>query len=533
MILRSDSNPKKSEFNRVDRGVPGLREGSVERPEPCAGVNLKYNTVIGKIVSPIRIVIPTPLRQYVGNQDIIEVEAASVGDALDALIERHDQLRRHLFADDGRLRNFVNVYVNEEDIRYLERDGTPLKAGDTISIVPSIAGGSFSLMDRLASQRKDVLSPTEIKRYSRHLILPEVGMAGQLKLKKSSALVIGAGGLGVPLTQYLSAAGVGRLGIVDFDVIDETNLHRQVLYGTKDVGRKKLEVARERVAQINPNVDVQTYDTKLSSENALDILRDYDVIIDGTDNFPTRYLVNDASVLLHKPNVYGSIFRFEGQASVFDARSGPCYRCLYAEPPPPGLVPSCAEGGVLGVLPGIIGSIQAVEALKILLGTGNSLIGRLLVFDALQMEFRELKLRKNPACPMCGSNPTIKELIDYEEFCGLRGPSEQVEDAFQIRVDELKGELDRGKEVVLLDVREPMEWEIAHLDRAVLMPVAQVPTRVNELSTADEIVVYCKTGVRSARITNFLRELGFRKVKNLVGGIDEWAEKVEPEMPRY
>ena len=350
------------------------------RPGGNGGVNLKYNTVIGEIVSPVRIVIPTPLRQYAGNQDIIEVEAASVGDALDTLVERHDQLRRHLFAEDGRLRNFVNVYVNEEDIRYLERDGTPLKAGDTISIVPSIAGGSSSLMDRLASKRKDVLSSAEIKRYSRHLILPEVGMAGQLKLKQSSALVIGAGGLGVPLTQYLSAAGVGRLGIVDFDVIDETNLHRQVLYGTKDVGRKKLEVARERVAQINPNVDVQTYDTKLSSENALDILRDYDVIIDGTDNFPTRYLVNDASVLLHKPNVYGSIFRFEGQASVFDARSGPCYRCLYAEPPPPGLVPSCAEGGVLGVLPGIIGSIQAVEALKILLGTGASLIGRLLVF---------------------------------------------------------------------------------------------------------------------------------------------------------
>jgi len=469
----------------------------------------------------VRILIPTPLRQYAGNQNAVQVEAESVREALDDLVERHDQLRRHLFAEDGRLRNFVNVYVNEEDIRYLAQDGTSLKAGDTISIVPSIAGGSFSLMDRLAAKRKDVLSPAEIKRYSRHLILPEVGMAGQLKLKQSSALIIGAGGL------------VGRLGIVDFDVIDESNLQRQVLYGTKDVGRKKLEVAKERAAQINPNVDVQAYDTRLTSDNALDILKDYDVVIDGTDNFPTRYLVNDASVLLKKPNVYGSIFRFEGQASVFDARKGPCYRCLYAEPPPPGLVPSCAEGGVLGVLPGIVGSIQAIEALKVLLGKEDTLIGRLLVFDALRMKFRELRLRKNPACPICGTNPTIKELIDYEEFCGLRGPSEQVGEELQISVEALKEKIDRGQPVVLVDVREPMEWEIAHLDRAVLIPVAQVPGRVNELSTADEIVVYCKTGVRSGRITNFLRDLGFRKVKNLVGGIDEWAEKVEPEMPRY
>ncbi len=484
-------------------------------------------------MAAVRIVIPTALRQYAANHDAVEVEAESVEQALDDLVDRFDQLRRHLYADSGRLRNFVNVYVNEEDIRYLEKDATPLREGDTISIVPSIAGGSFSLMDRLGAKRKDVLMPAEIKRYSRHLILPEVGMAGQLKLKQSSALIIGAGGLGVPLTQYLGAAGVGRLGIVDFDVIDETNLQRQVLYGTKDVGRKKIEVAKERVAQINPNVDVQTYETRLTSDNALQILKDYDVVIDGTDNFPTRYLVNDATVLLNKPNVYGSIFRFEGQASVFHAAKGPCYRCLYAEPPPPGLVPSCAEGGVLGVLPGIIGSIQAIEAIKLLVGRGDTLIGRLLVFDALRMKFRELKLRKNPDCPICGSNPTIKELIDYEEFCGLRGPAEQVGEEFQITVAELKEKIDGGKAVVLLDVREPMEWEIARLDKAVLMPVAQVPARVNELSTADEIVVYCKTGVRSGRITNFLREIGFRKAKNLVGGIDEWADKIEPEMARY
>jgi sulfur-carrier protein adenylyltransferase/sulfurtransferase len=481
----------------------------------------------------IKILLPTALRQYAGNKDAVDVTAKNVQDALAELVGRYDQLRRHLYSDGGQLRNFVNVYVNDEDIRYLHEDAPPLKDGDTVSIVPSIAGGSFSLMDRLASRRKDVLVPAEIKRYSRHLILPEVGMAGQLRLKQSSALIIGAGGLGVPLTQYLSAAGVGRLGIVDFDVIDETNLQRQVLYGTKDVGRKKLEVAKERVQQINPNVDVQTHDVRLTSDNALGILKDYDVVIDGTDNFPTRYLVNDASVLLKKPNVYGSIFRFEGQASVFYAEKGPCYRCLYAEPPPPGLVPSCAEGGVLGVLPGIVGSIQANEAIKLLLGKGDTLIGRLLIFDALRMKFRELKLRKNPDCPICGTNPTIKELIDYEEFCGLRGPAEKVGEEFQITVEELKDKIDRGQEPVLLDVREPMEWEIARLDRAILMPVAQVPSRVNELSTADEIVVYCKTGVRSGRITNFLRELGFRKVKNLVGGIDDWADKVEPEMPRY
>ena len=481
----------------------------------------------------VKIIIPTPLRQYAGNRDAVDVEAESVTEALQDLVGRHDALRKHLYTEEGRLRNFVNVYVNEEDIRYLQKDATALRDGDTISIVPSIAGGSFSLMDQLAAKRKDVLAPAEIKRYSRHLILPEVGMAGQLKLKQSTAIVIGAGGLGVPLLQYLGAAGVGRIGIVDFDVIDPTNLQRQVLYGTKDVGRRKIEVAKERVQQINPNVDVQTHETRLTSENALGILKDYDVIIDGTDNFPTRYLVNDASVLLKKPNVYGSIFRFEGQASVFWAEKGPCYRCLYAEPPPPGLVPSCAEGGVLGVLPGIVGSIQAIEAIKVLLGKGDTLVGRLLVFDALRMKFRELRLRKNPDCPVCGDHPTVKELIDYEEFCGLRGPSEQVSEEFQITVDDLKGKIDNGQEVVLLDVREPMEWEIARLAKAVLMPVAQVPGRVNELSTADDIVVYCKTGVRSARITNFLRELGFRKVKNLVGGIDEWADRIEPEMPRY
>ncbi len=481
----------------------------------------------------VKVIVPTPLRQYAANQDAIELQAKDVRDALGALVAKHDALRRHLYNDEGHLRNFVNVYVNEEDIRYLQKEATPLKDGDTISIVPSIAGGAGSVVASVAARRKDMLSPEEIRRYSRHLILPDVGMSGQIKLKQSSALVVGAGGLGNPLLQYLGAAGVGRIGIVDFDTIDVTNLQRQVMFATKDVGRKKLEVAKERVRAINPNVDVQTYETRLTSENALDILKDYDVVIDGTDNFPTRYLVNDASVLLGKPNVYGSIFRFEGQASVFWAAKGPCYRCLYAEPPPPGLVPSCAEGGVLGVLPGIVGSIQAIEALKILLGKGDTLVGRLLVFDALKMKFRELKLRKNPECPICGAHPTIRELIDYEEFCGLNAPGEQVSEEFQITPQELDTRLNNGGQVVLLDVREPLEWEINRLQGAVLMPVAQVPNRVNELSTADDIVVYCKTGARSARVTNFLREMGFRKVKNLEGGIDAWANEIDPEMPRY
>ncbi len=481
----------------------------------------------------IKILIPTPLRQYAANRDAIEVQAKDVREALGALVARYDALRRHLYNDEGHLRNFVNVYVNEEDIRYLQQEATSLKDGDMVSIVPSIAGGSSSVMDRVAARRQDLLTPAEIKRYSRHLILPDVGMAGQLKLKQSSALVVGAGGLGNPLLQYLGAAGVGRIGIVDFDTIDVTNLQRQVMYGTKDVGRKKLEVAKERVQAINPNVDVQTYDERLTSENALAVLKDYDVVVDGTDNFPTRYLVNDAAVLLGKPNVYGSIFRFEGQASVFWAAKGPCYRCLYAEPPPPGLVPSCAEGGVLGVLPGIVGSIQAIETIKVLLGKGDTLVGRLLVFDALKMKFRELKLRKNPDCPICGTHPTVTELIDYEEFCGLNAPGEQVSEEFRITPEELKAKLDNGGSVVLLDVREPMEYEISRLKGSVLMPVAQVPGRVSELSTADEIVVYCKSGVRSARITNFLRELGFRKVKNLEGGIDAWADAIDPEMPRY
>ncbi|HUI30522.1 MAG TPA: molybdopterin-synthase adenylyltransferase MoeB [Candidatus Acidoferrales bacterium] len=380
------------------------------------------------------------------------------------------------------------------------------------------------------------LSNEEVLRYSRHLIIPEVGLSGQKKLKAAKVLMIGAGGLGSPLGLYLAAAGVGKIGIVDFDVVDLTNLQRQVMHSTPDIGRPKLDSARETLNGINPNVEVETYEERLSSANALGLFGDYDVIVDGTDNFPTRYLVNDACVLLGKPNVYGSILRFDGQVSVFDAKRGPCYRCLYPAPPPPGLVPSCAEGGVLGVLPGIIGSLQALEVIKLILGEGEPLIGRLVLFDALKFKFRELKLRKNPECPICGDNPTIHELIDYEQFCGIAPhvtqPAEVVDGETEITVEQLKTRLDRGDDVFLLDVREPHEYEIVNIG-AYLIPLSTLPKRIDELDPSKEIVVHCKSGGRSGRAADFLRRNGFKSVKNLVGGIDEWVEKIDPSLPRY
>ncbi|HEV2491740.1 MAG TPA: molybdopterin-synthase adenylyltransferase MoeB [Terriglobia bacterium] len=378
------------------------------------------------------------------------------------------------------------------------------------------------------------LSKDEILRYSRHLIMPEVGMDGQLKLKQAKVLTIGAGGLGSPLALYLAAAGVGKLGIVDFDVVDYTNLQRQIIHDTNDVGRPKLHSAQDTIGDINPNVEVESFETRLTSENAFDIFRAYDIIADGTDNFPTRYLVNDACVLLGKPNVYGSIFRFEGQATVFYAERGPCYRCLYPEPPPPGLVPSCAEGGVLGVLPGIVGCIQALETIKLILGKGDSLIGRLLLFDALGMKFRELKLHKNPECPVCGPNATITHLIDYEQFCGIRGeehvPDTQVP---EISAVELKQMMDEQKPFVLVDVREPHEFQICRIPGSKLIPLGEVPRRMHELNSADEIVVHCRSGVRSAKAVEFLMQAGFRKIHNLRGGVLAWADDVDPEMPKY
>jgi adenylyltransferase/sulfurtransferase len=349
--------------------------------------------------------------------------------------------------------------------------------------------------------------------------------------------MIGAGGLGSPLGLYLAAAGIGRMGIVDFDVVDYTNLQRQILHGTKDVGRPKLASAKDRLLDVNPHVTVDTYEVALTSENALDLFRDYDIIVDGTDNFPTRYLVNDACVLTGKPNVYGSIFRFEGQASIFYAKEGPCYRCLYPEPPPPGLVPSCAEGGVLGILPGIIGVIQATETVKLILGKGESLVGRLLLFDAMRMKFREMKLRKDPNCPICGEHATIKKLIDYQEFCGVPTAAAQAKETtvneFEITPEQLKARLDKGDELFILDVREPAEYQICKLEGSTLIPLGQLPARMSELDSSRELIVHCKLGGRSAKAVDLLRNAGFRKIKNLVGGIDAWAQKVDTKMPRY
>ena len=475
----------------------------------------------------VKILIPTPLRPYVDGRDTLELEGASVGELLERLAGEHAALKQHLFAADGRLRSFVNVYVNDRDIRRLEHQETRVSPGDTVSIIPSIAGGTGGAV---ADQRPK-LSHEEILRYSRHLILPDVGVEGQKKLKAARVLLVGAGGLGSPAALYLAAAGVGTLGLVDFDVVDKTNLQRQILHGTSAVGTPKLESARARIQDLNPNVQVETFETRLTSENALDIIREFDVVADGTDNFPTRYLVNDACVLLGKPNVYGSIFRFEGQASVFYAKEGPCYRCLYAEPPPAGLVPSCAEGGVLGVLPGIIGSIQAMETIKLIVGAGEPLIGRLLLFDALKLQFRELKLEKDPDCPVCGRNPTVTQLIDYEAFCGIG--AEPVYDGADVTADEVQDELDAGKELVLLDVRDPHEYEITHIDGAKFIPLGELPARLNELDDHADVVTYCHHGARSLKALEILKAAGFAKVRSLRGGIDAWAVNVEREMPRY
>jgi len=377
------------------------------------------------------------------------------------------------------------------------------------------------------------LSKEEILRYSRHLIMPEVGMEGQLKLKQARVLMIGTGGLGAPLGLYLAAAGVGHLGLVDFDKVDFTNLQRQVTFGTSDVGRRKVEAAHERLTNLNPDIQIKVFETMLTSANALELFREYDIIVDGTDNFPTRYLVNDACVLSGKINVYGSIFRFEGQASVFGAPGGPCYRCLYPEPPPPGLVPSCAEGGVLGVLPGIVGSIQAMETIKLILGTGEPLVGRLLLFDALMMKFRELKLRKNPDCPVCGEKRTITRLIDYQEFCGIRGEEPALAVSVpEITPKELKARLDRGDDLFILDVREPHEYQICQMG-GYLIPLGDLPRRVSELDSSREIVAHCRSGKRSADAVAFLRQAGFRKIWNLRGGILAWSDDVDPHVPKY
>ncbi|MFL6200228.1 MAG: ubiquitin-like small modifier protein 1 [Thermoanaerobaculia bacterium] len=482
----------------------------------------------------ITIQIPTPLRRFTSEQGEVQVDGATVGEALAALTDRFPTLRRHLYTDDGTLRSFVNIFLNDEDVRHLKSAQTPVAQGDTLVIIPSIAGGAPTVVDT-ETETLPGLNPAEIRHYSRHLIMPEIGTAGQRRLKAAKVLMIGTGGLGSPLGLYLAAAGVGTLGLVDFDVVDETNLHRQVLFSNKDVGRPKVEAAAERLRGINPHIRIVPHDTRLESANALELFKDYDLVVDGTDNFPTRYLVNDACVMLGKPNVYGSIFRFEGQVSIFWGAQGPCYRCLFPEPPPPGLVPSCAEGGVLGVLPGIIGSLQANEVIKLIAGVGEPLIGRLVLFDALRMKFRELKLRKDPSCPVCSENPTQRELIDYEQFCGI-GPqaeSATMADGFEITVQELRRRLDEGHEVVVLDVRNPQEFEIARIEGSVLIPLHELQDRLGELDPAATIVAHCHHGPRSSQAVRFLRQMGFDRAINLTGGIDQWSAVVDRSVPRY
>lgn len=482
-------------------------------------------------IATATIFIPTALRGFTGGAATYDVPATTVGEALSQLTAEYPELKQHLFSDEGKLRSFVNIYVGEEDIRYLNGADTELSDGAEVTIVPSIAGGVVE-----PQVAETTLSNDEIMRYSRHLIMPEVALSGQEKLKAAKVLLIGAGGLGAPLGLYLAAAGVGTIGVVDSDVVDVTNLQRQVIYATSDIDRPKLEASAERLRDLNPHIKIVPYEVRLTSENALEIFKDYDIIIDGTDNFPTRYLVNDACVMLGKPNVYGSIFRFEGQISVFDATQGPCYRCLYPEPPPPGLVPSCAEGGVLGVLPGTVGVMQATEAVKLILGIGEPLIGRLLRYDALGMRFKEYKLRKDPQCPVCGENPTVTELIDYMEFCGVTPepkPTEVVAPEWQITPVELAAKRSAGWNPLVVDVREPHEREIGLIPDSVLIPVGEIPARMHELDTSRDIVLYCRSGVRSARALEQLRSAGFTKLKNLTGGILAWSDDVDSSIPKY
>ncbi len=483
--------------------------------------------------------IPTPLRGFAGGLAEVVLEGENVGAIVRGLADAHPALRPHLYTADGHLRSFVSIFLNTSEIRTLQREATVVSDGDVISIVPAIAGGSHASaggprpVPIEATAPATALTPDELKRYSRHLLLPEVGLRGQRALRRARVLLVGTGGLGAPAALYLAAAGVGELGLVDFDRVELSNLQRQVLYGTDDVGRSKLDAAKARLEGLNPGVRVVAHETRLTSSNALDLLRPYDLVLDGSDNFPTRYLVNDACVLLGKPNVYGSIYRFEGQVSVFDARRGPCYRCLHPEPPPADLVPSCAEAGVLGVLPGVVGALQATEALKLLLGVGDPLVGRLLLYDALEMRFRELTLRKDPACVLCSPHATQTGLIDYPAFCGVAEPGATADDLPEVTPEELRAALASPDPPMLVDVREPEERAISNIAGSTGIPKAELPERVDELTRARSVVVYCRSGGRSADATRTLIGLGFTNVRSLKGGINAWAETVDPSLPTY
>ena len=480
--------------------------------------------------------IPTPLRGMAGGVTEVSVDAATVGEAIETACAAHPALRRHLLSASGTLHAFVSVYLNDDDIRNREREATSLREGDVISIVPAIAGGSPSPRKnprtRSRARRRPAVGPLPneaLHRYSRHLILPEVGVAGQRRLREARVLLVGAGGLGSPAALYLAAAGVGTLGLAEFDTVDLSNLQRQVLYTTDDVGQAKSDAARRRLRALNPDVRVVLHRGRLAAGNARRIVRSYDVVLDGSDNFPTRYLVNDACVLERRPDVYGSIFRFEGQVSVFDARRGPCYRCLYPEPPPPELVPSCAEAGVLGVLPGLVGTLQATEAVKLILGVGRPLIGRLLLYDALGPTFRELALRKSPRCAVCSAGAPITQLIDYEAFCGSPAPGI----APEITPEELAKELSSADPPLLVDVRAPGERVISHLPGARAILPADFSRHLSDLGRANAVVVFCRSGTRSAQAARTLIDLGLSNVRSLRGGINAWAERIDPTLPIY
>lgn len=487
--------------------------------------------------------IPTPLRKYTGGERSITTQAATVGGALDELAQQYPDVKTHLYDEEGKLRSFIKLYVEEEEVKTDEVASKTVSDSAQISIVPAIAGGAHSTNGSPAHNREDGFDPKELARYSRHISIPEFGMEGQKKLKQSRVLAIGSGGLGSPLLQYLAAAGVGTIGLVEFDTVEDSNLQRQVLFGTSDIGKPKAEQAKKRLLDLNPHIKVELHKVRLTSENAREIIREYDVVADGTDNFPTRYLVNDASVLERKPNVYGSIFQFEGQVSVFNytdpetGETGPNYRDLFPDPPPPGLVPSCAEAGVLGVLPGIIGSLQANEVIKVLTGIGTPLAGQLFLFDALSFTTRKLKVSKNPDNPLTGDHPTQTQLIDYEEFCGIPSSESETEkqesDVPEITVQDLKAWQDKGRNFKLIDVREPHEYEIANLNGE-LIPLDTVSNATDQIPKDKDVVVHCRSGARSATAIRELKEkYGYDNLYNLKGGILAWAKEIDSSIPEY
>ena len=483
----------------------------------------------------VTVLIPTTLRLFTNQRSEIELEGETVGQVIQALSDEYPETKKALYDEEGQLRSFINIFVNSDNIKNLKGYDTPVKDGDEIMLIPAIAGGA-PFESVLGDRKGEKLTNDEIQRYSRHLLLKEVGVKGQKRLKAAKVLIVGVGGLGAPLAQYLAAAGVGTIGLVDYDEVEESNLQRQVIHGTRDIGRPKVASAKDSIRQINPLVKVETYNYLLTAENALDIISEYDIVADASDNYQTRYLVNDACVLLGKPDVFGAMYQFEGQVTVYYGKEGPCYRCMYPAPPPPGLVPSCSTGGVVGVLPGIIGTIQANEVIKLIVGGGEPLIGRLVTFDAWHMKWRELKICKDSDCPVCGKNPSITELeeYDYEDFCGIKKQEEEEEAVEGIEAKELKRRLDEGEKITLIDVREPHERAIVKFLDAKAIPIGQLARRQNELDPNIDTVFICKEGKRSILAVNTLREAGYKgKLYNLKDGTNAWAREVDPSFPQY